>query len=82
MASRLGVYYNMNALRLCRPRMAGTRFIRPALFWRTMFEGGPTLGGENDSTVRKRNQHRSGKGKTSTRRLGKFVTISVYDGCC
>lgn len=51
MASRLGVYHNMNALGLCRPRMASTRFIRPALFWRTMFAGGPTLRGEINSTL-------------------------------
>lgn len=41
----------MNTLGLFRLGRAGTCFIRPVLFRRTMFEGGPTLGGEGGSTL-------------------------------
>lgn len=42
--SREGEYISISCT-----RMAGTRFIRPALFHRTMFEGGPTLDVEGGS---------------------------------
>ena len=83
MVSRLDVYHSMNALRLCRPRMVGTRFIRPALFWRTMFEGGPTLGEENDSTLgEKAKSAPVEKGENFNQGAWGSLLPYRHDGCC
>ena len=74
MASRLGVYYNTNALRLCRPRMAGTHFIRLALFRRTVFEGGLTPVGDIDSTLGE-------EGKSAPVRKGQNAVQETWEVC-